>query len=111
MGLRVYYSDDDPPILSQLNPWSNNIPYWTITSHVLHKQYNVPDDRLQLDVFADKLLSSIHAAYRRLHGGTDPPGTQPRIELQDLFMDMYTNMTAAVHNSQHMGYFKQKVTS
>ena len=110
-GLRVHFSCSSPPFWSLLNPWADDIPYWTITSHILRTQYKVPDDRLNIDIFTDKLMSAIYGAFSRLQGDKDPDCTQPEIEEQDVYMDTYMNMTAMLHNGQHMGYYKEKVTS
>lgn len=110
IGLRIHYGDDDPPLSSELNPWATDIPYWTITSHILHRQYNVADDHLNLETFIEQLFSSIQSAYNRLQKNKDTK-SKPELEKGDIYMNVHTNLTAMVHNSQHMGYFKQSIFS
>ena len=109
-GVRVHWGDGTAGLITRWNPWSNGVPFWTFTSHPLSHDFEVPDERLNVESFAEHLKSAIRGS-QAIRGRGGEGDTVVAFEDKDIFVDTYAGFPANVHNSRKWGFFKRKKTT
>ena len=105
-GLRIFHSHNEPGFFQTWNPWSNDIPYFSLTSHVQSLLIERPPDTVQHSVFCKALIEAITSARE-----ADPNNaTLSSFEVVEgeLEIYLYLGLSAMVYNQSKLGFCKDR---
>ncbi|XP_068754060.1 tumor protein p63-regulated gene 1-like protein isoform X1 [Montipora capricornis] len=105
-GLRIFFSHHEPSFLQRWNPWSNEIPYISLTSHHQSLLIDSPADNFRHVVFSKALIDAITAA-RETYQSRELPNSFEVVET-DLEIDVYIGLSALIFNQSKLGFYKDR---
>ena len=105
-GLRIFYSHQEPSFFQNWNPWSNEMPYISLTSHVQSALVESPPEAVQHSLFSKALIDAI----------TNARETEPNREILNSFevveaeleIYVYIGLSALVYNQSKLGFCKDR---
>ncbi|XP_043935545.1 tumor protein p63-regulated gene 1-like protein [Protopterus annectens] len=104
-GLRIKWEKlQEPSFLTRWNPWSTDLPYITLTEHVVAKM-KIPD-MCQLDSFKAQLIDAAQQAIKE----SPLPGRANGLLIleQPIEIDTFVGLMAYVSNAAKLGYAKSR---
>lgn len=97
-AIKISLSAEEPGFFQRWNPFSGDIPYIIIESHILERKGQVTSDaRLQVENFVQTLGEVMQAA------GQEVSITEGPVQLYSYF-----NLWGAVYNQSRMGFHKTR---
>lgn len=105
-GLRIFFSHHEPSFLQRWNPWSNEIPYISLTSHLQSLLIDSPADNFRHVVFSKALIDAITAA-RETYQSRELPNSFEVVET-DLEINVYIGLSALIFNQSKLGFYKDR---
>lgn len=105
-GLRIFFSQHEPSFFQSWNPWSNEMPYFSLTSHVQSLLTDSAPDLVQHGVFSKALIEAITAA-REAEPRKEGLSSFEVVE-GDLEIYIYIGLSAMIYNQSRLGFCKDR---
>ena len=105
-GLRIFCSSQEPGFFQKWNPWYDEMPYISLTSHVQSVLVESPPEAVQHSLFSRALIDAI----------TNARETEPNKEIlngfevveAELEICVYTGLSAKIYNQSKLGFYKHR---
>ena len=105
-GLRIFCSNQEPGFFQNWNPWYDEMPYISLTSHVQSALVESPPEAVQHSLFCKALINAI----------TNARETEPNKEIlsgfevveAELEIYVYTGLSAKIYNQSKLGFYKHR---
>ena len=105
-GLRIFCSNQVPGFFQNWNPWYDEMPYISLTSHVQSVLVESPPEAVQHSLFCKALINAI----------TNARETEPNKEIlsgfevveAELEIYVYTGLSAKIYNQSKLGFYKHR---
>ena len=105
-GLRIFCSSQEPGFFQKWNPWYDEMPYISLTSHVQSVLVESPPEAVQHSLFSKALIDAI----------TNARETEPNREIINSFevveaeleIYVYIGLSAMIYNQSKLGFCKDR---
>ncbi|XP_059470685.1 tumor protein p63-regulated gene 1-like protein isoform X1 [Neocloeon triangulifer] len=104
-GVRAMWNKGEPlPFTKRWNPFTNEVPLCTYTSHPLlwHKGNNEGNTRFDVESFAERLTFALDQT--SVNNGNPPC----KIDYQPIVLQNYVGIGSLIHNRNALGFFKSR---